>query len=90
TKRMMVMTSLLIAMEVNLSNHGYDMFNIDVFISFIMKKADVLKIVDGYSGINAYDVWNGYGLMVDAKEVRSQIKNLSTGSRRIGSMLVYA
>ncbi|GKA16987.1 hypothetical protein Tco_0696824 [Tanacetum coccineum] len=25
---------------------------------------DVLMLCDGYSGIDAYDVWNGHGLMV--------------------------
>nr|GEW35796.1 clathrin, heavy chain/VPS, 7-fold repeat-containing protein [Tanacetum cinerariifolium] len=30
---------------------------------------DVLKLVDGYSGIDAYDVWKGHGLMVYVHDV---------------------
>ncbi|GJR60392.1 hypothetical protein Tco_1502554 [Tanacetum coccineum] len=37
------------------------------------------KLVDGYSGIDAYDVWNGHGLMVLAMKVMLGLR------RRFGS-----
>nr|GEW09952.1 RNA-directed DNA polymerase, eukaryota, reverse transcriptase zinc-binding domain protein [Tanacetum cinerariifolium] len=59
TKRMMEMMYLVIAMEAKLN---------DVIV-------DVLKLVDDYSGIDAYDVWNGLRLMLYVHDAKMNDQN---------------